>query len=341
MSRPSTTTAALLAVLALTVVAGCSGKPSPEVNHAGEPRASVIQIPDQTVGLAATAPDGRGAIRPLPALTGCTATATDSTSAQDALRKAAPGATICITGDLRNWFMRILYSGSVQAPIHVVGDGQTRVGSIEVEAENVIIDGFTVLNGKSPEIQMTGSNITLRNTVARNPTSPGSDNVQMAGNNITISHNTLGDNSGNGGNANRGGTKANCIDVFSDKDQQTSSHNVRIDSNRCENTALNCLRVVGPPSTQLGSDDRPTSDISFTNNYCQTRGRAAVTVDNVPNMTITGNDVAPVDHAWGLQNHSTGANISGNTLAPGTRYEVGMDDSSQENYQGPPVGGDP
>lgn len=342
MRRTSTTTtAAILAVLALMVVSGCSGTPSPAGDLAGEPRPSVIQIPPETAGLAVTAPDGRGAIRPVAPLTGCATTATDPASAQEALRKADPGATICIAGDMRGWHMRILYSGTAQAPIHIVGDGQTRVADMEVEADNVVIDGFTVLNGKSPEIQLTGNNITLRNTVARNPLSPGSDNIQLAGNNITLSRNTLGDNSGDGGNANKGGTKANCIDIFADKDQPITSHHVRIEGNRCENTALNCVRVVSPAPSQLGPDDQPSSDITVTNNYCQTRGRTAVFADNVQQMTITNNEVGPLHHAWALQNGSTGATISGNTIAAGTRYEVGMDDSSQENYHGPPVGGDP
>ena len=88
------------------------------------------------------------------------------------------------------------------------------------------------------------------------------------------------------------------------------------------------------------SNYRSTNDITFINNYCETRGTTAVISDNVQNMTITNDQVTPLDHAWALQNHSTGATISGNRIAPGTQYEVGEGDSSQDGYNGfPPVGG--
>ncbi|WP_445183376.1 hypothetical protein ACTXG6_33405 [Pseudonocardia sp. Cha107L01] len=325
--------AALLLVLA--VLTGCSagatGAPA-----APPPSAPEIHIPTETAGLAATAPGGRGAIRPLPAPSGCTATGTDPASAKQALDKAAPGDKVCITGDLSNWRMKVNYSGTEQAPVQVVGDGHTRVNGIDVEAGNVIVDGFTVLNAKSPEVAIAGNNVTLRNTVARNPTSPGSDNVTFSGDNIKILHNTLGHISGNGT------PQANCIDAFtSQRTGQRPSHHVQIDNNRCENAAYSCLRALGPRSPGgVGGQDQ-TTDFSFTNNYCQTRGQAAVVFDDVQNATITNNVVAQINHAWSLQNNATGAKISGNTIAPGTGYEVGIDDSSQPGYQGPPSGGTP
>jgi hypothetical protein len=333
---PGAAVSAVLLAVATALTAGCSVAPAPI------PRVPVVQIPTQTAGLAATAPDGRGAIRPLPAPTGCARTASDPAAAQQALIDAVPGDRVCITGDLSGWRLRVLYSGTAQAPIQVVGDGDTRVGGIEIEALNVVVDGFTVLNAASPEISIKGDNVTLSNTVARNPIRPGSDNVQLTGTGITLSHNTLGQGSGDGGNASHNGSKANCVDVFTADSDATAANHVRIVGNRCENTAINCLRVTGDQAADPGddaSDKGRTADIEFTDNYCQTRGDAGVFADNAQNLTITGNEVATADHAWTLRNHSTGAKISGNTLAPGTRYELAMDDSSRDDYQGPPATG--
>jgi hypothetical protein len=325
-----------LAVLAL-LLTGCS---SIGVTRAPEPRVPVVRIPPQTAPTT-TAEDGRGAVRPLPPPVGCTGVATDAATAKQLLADAVPGARICVTGDLGDWKMKIGYSGTREAPVHVLGDGRTSVGGIEVEALNVVVDGFNVLNSPSPQITISGDNVTVRNTVALNPKRPGSDNIQINGDDVTISHNTLGEASGDGGKESGGGAQANCIDIVADSPQERSSHRVRIEGNRCRNTALNCLRAFSPvPEGDV--HDNPSSDITFTDNYCQTRGDRAVTADNVQNLTITKNVVAsPVNHAWALQNHSTGARIDGNTLAPGTAFEAGLDDSSKDGYQGPAPGGAP
>ncbi|MDT7658609.1 MAG: hypothetical protein QOF38_3324 [Pseudonocardiales bacterium] len=297
--------AALL--LAVSVVAGCSGGDSSASSAA--PSATHIPIPHETAGLAATAADGRGAIRPLPALAGCTATVSDPVAVRDALSKVSPGDRVCITGDLGSYRLKIIYSGTEQAPIHVVGDGNTRVNGIEINAANVIVDGFTVLNARSPE-------------------------VEIEGNNVKILHNTFGHDAGDTA------AQPNCMETFSTDLGSTPSHHVLIDSNRCENTTNICLQAFGPHA-RGGTGRGETADLTFNNNYCQTQGSVAVTLDDVQNATITNNVVERVNHAWALRNNSTGAKIAGNTIAPGTPYEVGMDDSSKVGYQGPPAGGTP
>lgn len=333
-SRPG----AVLGILVALMVAGCSK----DVTPAPVPQVSVIEVPQQT-GLTATAADGRGAVRPTPPPTGCTQTVTSPDTAKDALVGAPPGSKICIVGDLSSWRMKIGYSGTEQAPIQVVGDGQTRVGSIEIEAQHVVVDGFNVLNTPSPQVHINGNNVTVRNVVALNPLRPGSDNVLVNGDNILITNNTFGEASGDGGKSSGRGVKANCVDILAEDPGERTSHHVRIENNRCQNTAINCLRAFSPsPADNETNETRtPTSDVTFTNNYCQTRGASAVTADNVQGMTITANEIAPVDHAWALQNNSTGAKISGNKLDPGTRFEVGIDESSQDGYVGPPAGGNP
>jgi hypothetical protein len=324
--------AALL--LAVSVVAGCSGGDSSTSASSAAPSATHIPIPHETAGLAATAADGRGAIRPLPALAGCTATVSDPVAVRDALSKVSPGDRVCITGDLGSYRLKIIYSGTEQAPIHVVGDGNTRVNGIEINAANVIVDGFTVLNARSPEVEIEGNNVTLQNTVARNPVSPGYDSLYFFGNNVKILHNTFGHDAGDTA------AQPNCMETFSTDLGSTPSHHVLIDSNRCENTTNNCLQAFGPHA-RGGTGRGETADLTFNNNYCQTQGSVAVTLDDVQNATITNNVVERVNHAWALRNNSTGAKIAGNTIAPGTPYEVGMDESSKVGYQGPPAGGTP
>ncbi len=329
---------AALAVLLAVVLAGCSK----EVALAPVPQVPIVEIPQQT-GVTETAEDGRGAVRPAPPLTGCTQTATNPDTAKDALVGAVAGSKICIVGDLSGWRMKIGYSGTAAAPIQVVGDGRTRVGSIEIEAQNVVVDGFNVLNSPSPQIHINGNNVTVQNVVALNPIAPGSDNVLVNGDDITIVHNTLGEASGDGGKSSHRGVKANCIDILAEDPGERTSHRVRIAHNRCQNTAINCLRAFSPaPAENETNENRTTtSDVMFADNYCQTRGAIAVTADNVQGLTITGNEVVAADHAWALQNTSTGAMVSGNKLAPGMRYEVGIDESSRDGYTGPPAGGNP
>ena len=317
----------VLAGVVLTACGGSAPRQGPE-----KPRTSVAPSAP-AVGVSATAADGRGAIRPLPALSGCTRTLADASSAKEALSKAKPGDKFCITGDLGDFRMKINYSGTEQAPIQVVGDGQTRVRGIDVDASYVLVDGFTVLNAKSPEIQLNGVNITLQNTVARHATTAGYDSMQFFGDNIKILHNTLGGNSGDPTE------KPNCIETSSTDVSSSPSHNVLIDSNRCESTTSACLSVAGPHGPR-GTGLGQTSEIKFTNNYCQAQG-AAVLLNDVQNATISGNTAEGADHAWSLQNNSTGATVAANIIAPGTAYEVGMDDSSKPGYQGPAVGGAP
>lgn len=316
-----------VAVLALALLTACGGSSRPEAAPKSDTAAAAAS------GVDATAPDGRGAIRPLPALVGCTKTATDAPSAKAFVAKVVPGDRICITGDLGNFRMKVSYSGTEQAPIQIVGNGQTTLRGIDVSGSNVLVDGFTVLNGKSPEISLRGTNVTLQNTVARGSSAPGGDNLYFFGDNIKIVHNTLGDN------ANDPAVGPNCMETFAADAGSQPSHNVLIEANRCENTASNCLAAYGPHAPG-GTGQGETTGITFNNNYCKVNGAAAVSLVDVQNATITGNTVEDPNHAWSLRNNSTGAKIADNTLT-GAKYETGMDGTSKLGYQGPPVGGNP
>ena len=331
----------LLCVMALlcAVLAGCgTSPPAPHTPQApASPASSGPSAQNLPPGaVAQTAADGRGAIRPLPEPTGCTASATDADSADEALAESKAGDKICITGDLGDYKVKVENPGTPQAPLQVVGDGQTKVNGIDVETDNVVVDGFTVLDASSPEIQLRGNNITLRNSVAKRPTDDDRDNLHFFGDNIKILHNTFG------GGRNIDGAHADCMQTFTTLGNKPNSHHVLIDSNRCEDSDNTCLIAEGPFSLAGdGSKEGDSSDFTFNNNYCYVHASEALQIDDIQNVTITGNTIEKVDHAFALQNKSTGAKIAGNTIAPGTGYEVGMDSSSRPGYQGPPIGGEP
>jgi hypothetical protein len=295
-------------------VAGCSAAP-PIV------RPSVTAQP-----VAVTAPDGRGAIRPLPAPTGCTDNVFDSGSMRQVAGAAQPGAKICITGDLSDTRLVINQSGTAQQPIQVVGDGRTLVKGISVQGDYVTVSGINALNPAAPGISLFGNHITLENSSSLRPRGD-----------ITIKHNTMRDTKNIKAHA-------DCMQTFATDSDHPASQHIVIDSNRCEDIANTCLIMEGPHSLAGdGSGVGATANVVFTNNYCQNQASEALQIDDVQNLTIKNNNIvgATLDHAFALQNESTGARVNGNRLNPAISFQVGMDDSSEPGYQGPPIGGNP
>jgi Right handed beta helix region len=308
------------------VVAGC-GAPAP-----------IVHAPGTGTGpVATTSPDGRGAVRPLPAPTGCTKLATDAASLEAATAGALPGDTICVQGVIPDKRLVVKNSGVAGSPIKIVGDGQSTVHGITVNADYVSITGVNAVNPAAPGISLTGNNITLENSTSISPRGDDGDALRFWGNNITIRHNTLRDTK------NLNNAHADCMQTFSTDADSPASQHVVIDSNRCEDIDNTCLIMEGPHSLAGdGSGVGASSDITYTNNYCQNRASEALQIDDVQNLTITNNDIeGDNDHAFALQNMSTGAKVSGNKLNPAIHFEVGMDDSSAPGYQGPPSGGNP
>ncbi|HEY4008105.1 MAG TPA: right-handed parallel beta-helix repeat-containing protein, partial [Pseudonocardia sp.] len=327
--------AVLVTVLAL-LLAGCGGKaappPPPPVQQSQEP-AEPSPAPEQPEGLiTSTAPDGRGVIRPMPAPTGCTKTVHDGDSAKQALASAAPGNTICVLGDLGNAKLSITQSGTAQAPIHLVGDGKTVVKGITVQANYVTVSGLNALKPHAPGISLHGNNITLENSSSISPHGDDGDGIRFWGNNIIIRHNTVQHTS------NAGKKHADCMQTFATDEDSPASQHVLIEANRCEDISNTCLIMEGPNSEAGdGSGIGASSDVTYTDNYCQNRADEALQIDDVQNLTITNNEIAgTINHAFALQNKTTGAKVSGNKLNSEIRYEVGMDDESKAGYQGPP-----
>jgi hypothetical protein len=315
------------AVLAIGLLAACGSSDD----------GSDTTAPQATGPVPATAADGRGAIRPLAAPTGCTKTARDNLSMKDVLNAAGPGDKVCLLGDMDGARLHLKRSGTAQQPIQVLGDGNTTVGGITVEANYVTISGINAVKPKAPGISLLGTHITLENSTSIDPHEDDGDALRFWGSDITIRHDTLR------GTRNANHAHADCMQTFATDEDSPASQRVTIDSNRCEDIDNNCLIVEGPNSEAGdGSGQGATTDIRFTNNYCDSRAEQAVLIDDAQHLTLTGNQIdGHNNHAFALQNNATDATVADNTLSPGTKYEVGADDSVARGYHGPAVGGDP
>jgi hypothetical protein len=320
-ARRSPALAVSLAV-ALALAAGLAGcAPPPR----GEP-------------VAVTASDGRGAIRPLPVPTGSTSTATDRGSVRRALDHAAPGAVICVLGDLHDTRLVLTRSGAPGGPIRILGDGRTLVDGITVHADNVIVSGLNAIRPRGPGISLTGSHITLQNSTSISPRGDDGDGLRFFGTDITVAHNTIRDT------RNLHFAHADCMQTFAtDPARYPASRHIWIADNRCERIANMCLIAEGPNSLAGdGSGQGQSADFTFSNNYCETHADQATEIDDVQRVTITNNIIlGDKPMAFSFQNHATEASVADNQIAATLKYLVGMDPSSRAGYRGPAPGGKP
>ena len=265
----------------------------------------------------------------------CTQKVGDEGALRQALSSASGGDTVCVTGDLSNTRLAITHGGSAQAPVTVLGAGTVTKG-IDVTADNVVVDGFTAAEPEAPGVSLKGNNLALRNTTINSPQDGDGDGIRFWGSNIKILHNTITDTS------NDSGAHADCMQTFATDEDSLASQDVLIDSNRCEKIDNNCLIAEGPNSSAGdGSGEGESRNITFSNNYCDNQAAQAVLADDVRNMVITGNQVVGrINHAWAFQNQSTSGVVRDNQVRS-VKYEVGMDSSSEEGYQGPEAGGAP
>jgi hypothetical protein len=269
-----------------------------------------------------------------PNQSGCTKQVTDSAGLSQAISSASPGDRICITGDLGSIRLEISKGGSEQAPLVIIGNGRVAVKGITVSASNVVVDGFQVLGAEAPGIEITGNNITVRNNTVKHPTGGDFDGLRFFGNNLKILHNTISDIT------NTGGAHADCMQTFTNG--EPSSENVLIDGNRCENIDNQCLMAEGPGDVgDGGGGDGTSANWIWSNNICNFGASQGVMIEAVQNVTIRNNLFnGKGDKAIGLDIGSTGAKVSANVVAAGIGHEIGMDETSKKNYQGPtPQGG--
>ncbi|MDT3397265.1 right-handed parallel beta-helix repeat-containing protein [Streptomyces sp. B1866] len=245
---------------------------------------------------------------------------------------ARPGDVVCLDRDLSADRLVITRGGTRDKPVTYTGGGAT-VGGITVEADHVVVEGYRVDRPHAPGVELTGQDITLRDTVVSRPRGGDGDGIRFFGDGIRIVGNTVT------GTDNRYG-HADCMQTFAD--DTPASRGVVIEGNRCEQIDNMCLMAEGPDDGE-GDGHGVTSGFVVKDNYCETLvASQALMFEDVQDATITGNTfAAPTHHAIGLAVHSTGAHVGGNTLNPRIRYEVGIDASSRPGYQGPEPGGAP
>jgi hypothetical protein len=304
-------------------------------DHAPPSPAPSAKKPSPTAKAPAAAP-ARPAQGAKLALAGCSRKATDAASFSSALASAAPGDKICATGNMGGQRLNVSRSGTAAKPIMVVGDGKTAVKGITVKASNVVVDGFSAVGPAAPGIEMEGDNITMQNNSVSHPTGGDYDGLRFFGDNLKILNNRISD-------INPGGTgaHADCMQTF--QNDTPSSKNVVISGNRCERVDNMCLMAEGPGDLgDGGAGQGESANWTFSDNYCDTNASQALMIEAIQNVTVTGNQVVgKVDKAFAFDIGSTGARVSGNKLASGISYEVGMDSSSRKGYLGPNVGGGP
>jgi hypothetical protein len=227
--------------------------------------------------------------------------------------------------------LKITKGGTPDKPLTYSGGGQ-RVGGIDIDADNVIVDGYTMDKPSAPGIEIHGNNVTVQNNTVTSPKGGDGDGLRFFGNNLKILHNTISKTD------NSTGAHADCMQTFATDEDDVASEHVLIDGNRCEQVDNMCLMGEGPNSEAGdGSGEGVSQDWIFSNNYCQTKEASqTLMIDDVQHLTVTGNTwVAGPDHAIGLQNHSTDAHVKDNKLDPSIPCEVGIDKSSKKGYEGP------
>lgn len=264
-------------------------------------------------------PDGTAGVLPI-TTPKCTITATRTSQ----VNTANAGDTVCFSGDnLAGSRLLITTSGTPEAPIVVTGDGGTVVKGIRVNADNVIVQGFNVLDASAPGVQLKGNNLTLQDTYIDHPTGGDYDGIRYFGDGIKILHNRVTNIT------NTGGAHADCMQTFATT--TPTSHSVLISGNRCEKIDNQCLIAQGPNSKAgNGSRRGESSGLTFTNNYCDAHASQAVQIDDTQNVTITNNDIqGKVSKAFNIVNDSTGANVGCNTIGTGVRTAMIMDTSSR------------
>lgn len=245
---------------------------------------------------------------------------------------AAATATGTAPSDTRQDRLEITEGGTPEKPKVYSGHGE-RVGGITINADNVIVEGYTMEQPEAPGIEMTGNNITVRNNTVSAPRGGDGDGLRFFGNNLKILHNTISGTDNSEGHA-------DCMQTFAS--DTPPSQNVLIEGNRCERIANMCLMAEGPNDGE-GDGEGHTSEFTIRKNFCETlEASQTLMIEDVQNCVIEQNEFAAApDHAIGLAIGSTGAKVRGNKVSPEINYEVGIDESSMEGYEGPEPGGEP
>lgn len=101
----------------------------------------------------------------------CSTTISDPAQAVAAVNRARPGDAVCFKGErLADLTIEMNASGRAGEPISLIGGGTT-MRTVKVNANYVVVDGFTLSDGAG--LKATGNGLVLRNNVVRNATDDG------------------------------------------------------------------------------------------------------------------------------------------------------------------------
>jgi hypothetical protein len=284
---------------AALVLAGCSAGTSPTSGWSGD---------DPVPGTAAT-PECRG----------------DADDPQ-------PGDVICFSDDLDEP-LEITASGTTDEPIVYSGGGSTTVPGIDIQADNVVVQGFISSGAKSTGIRASGENVTVQDNKITQVRYSGDDvdGIRFFGDGARVLRNHVYDLEAN----EIEDSHVDCMQTFATSGP--GSENVVIQGNRCEDIRAQCLMAEGP-NDEGGSGEGVSRNWLFEGNYCDANAKAqSVALEDIQNVTIRGNEmVGKATKAFALGKNSTGIVVQDNEIGPDYGREVGFDHpSAQEGYEGP------
>jgi hypothetical protein len=102
----------------------------------------------------------------------CTHTITRTDDLAGILAAVSPGDTVCFSGpDLADADVMVTRSGTAAAPIRLVADELVTVHEVQIKADHVILDGFTVTGGGG--VLLEGSGLAARNNTVHDTTQGG------------------------------------------------------------------------------------------------------------------------------------------------------------------------
>jgi Right handed beta helix region len=249
-----------------------------------------------------------------------------------ALNAASPGTTVCFTGhDLADTDVAMDRPGSANAPVRLYADGAT-VRSINVSADHVIVEGFTVAGGDG--LSAKGTDLAIRHNTVQDTQRSGitcdpcensiiEDNtvhhvatagIWISGRQIAVRHNTVS------GTVARDNGDADGMRFFGNGHRITDNTITDISATGYANPPHpDCFQTYdsnGPPTYDVvianntcrnvdaqcliatgdksGNNAAPTSgpSISFIGNTCASNGAQAVNVRRWPNVELRDNKIS-------------------------------------------------
>jgi parallel beta-helix repeat protein len=301
----------------------------------------------------------------------CSYTISNLEQARSAITAAAPGDVLCFAGvNLADVNLTVVRSGTADAPITLISDGQTIVHQLHIIADHVLLQGFTIVGGG--ELLLAGTGIVAQKNTVRNTghggiicasctdstiesntvTHAATTGILISGQRITVRENLVSrtvpvdDGDADGvhffGNGHRilsnviqnihatGSAHPDCFQTFDTGHPAT--FDVEIIGNACQHVAENCLRATGD---ERGNADTPlgTRSITFTGNTCATDGDQGVYLRRWANVDLHKNAFSGPKLKRGIliSAASTGCTASDNTVT-GNVPAVEIDASSRPGF---------